>query len=127
MSLKTPVISLFAPHPELYVHEGFAYRMCEFYTISSPVKSFRHTSYADKYNVSRSALSRRHRGVSRSRADFTADKQSLAPDQELELIRYITKLTKQGLLMRGSLGDANIILSYLVATNVGDNQAEEGR
>jgi hypothetical protein len=111
----------------MYVHEGFAYRMCEFYTISSPVKSFRHTSYADKYNVSRSALSRRHRGVSRSRADYTADKQLLAPDQELELIRYITKLTKQGLLMRGSLGDANIILLYLVATNVGNNQAEEGR
>src|SRR3954463_6294004 len=29
--------------------------------------------YADKYNVSRSALSRRHQGVSRSRADYTAD------------------------------------------------------
>ena len=34
--------------------------------------------YADKYNVSRSALSRRHRGVSCSRADYTANKQSLA-------------------------------------------------
>ncbi|KAI1674800.1 DDE-1 multi-domain protein [Pyrenophora tritici-repentis] len=53
--------------------------------------------YADKYNVSRSALSRRHRGISRSRADYTADKQSLTPHQELELVRYITKLTKQGL------------------------------
>ncbi|CAE7002980.1 HTH Tnp Tc5 domain containing protein [Pyrenophora teres f. teres] len=53
--------------------------------------------YADKYNVSRSTLSRRHRGVSRSRADYTADKQSLALHQELELVRYITKLTKQGI------------------------------
>jgi hypothetical protein len=53
--------------------------------------------YADKFNVSRSALSRRHRGVSRSRADYTADKQSLAPHQELELVQYITKLTEQGL------------------------------
>jgi hypothetical protein len=31
------------------------------------------------------------------------------------------------LLMRGSLGDANMIVLYLVATNVGDDRAEEGR
>jgi hypothetical protein len=53
--------------------------------------------YADKYNVSRSALSRRHQGVSRSRADYTADKQSLAPQQELELVRYIKTLTERDL------------------------------
>jgi hypothetical protein len=53
--------------------------------------------YADKYNVSRSALSQRHRGVSRLRADYTADKQSLAPYHELGLVQYITKLTEQGL------------------------------
>ena len=53
--------------------------------------------YADKYNVLRSALNRRHRGVSRSRADYTADKQSLAPQQELELVRYIKTLTERGL------------------------------
>jgi hypothetical protein len=29
--------------------------------------------------------------------------------------------------MRGSLGDANMMLLYLVATNVGDYRAEEGR
>jgi hypothetical protein len=29
--------------------------------------------------------------------------------------------------MRGSLGDANMMLLYLVATKVGDNRAEEGR
>jgi hypothetical protein len=52
---------------------------------------------ADKYNISRSALSQRHQGVSCWRADYTANKQSLAPHQELELVRYITKLTKQGL------------------------------
>jgi hypothetical protein len=53
--------------------------------------------YADKYHVSRSALSRRHRGVSRSKQAYAASKQSLTPQQELELVRYIEKLTKRGL------------------------------
>jgi hypothetical protein len=30
-------------------------------------------------------------------------------------------------VMRGNLGDVNMMLLYLVATNVGDNRAEEGR
>jgi hypothetical protein len=51
--------------------------------------------YADKYNISRSALSQRHQGVSRSRANYTADKQSLAPHQELELVWYITNVRSQ--------------------------------
>jgi hypothetical protein len=29
--------------------------------------------------------------------------------------------------MRGSLGDANMIVLYLAGTNVGDDRAEEGR
>jgi hypothetical protein len=53
--------------------------------------------YADKYGVSRSALSRRHRGVLRSRANYVANQQSLTLYQELELVRYITELTERGL------------------------------
>jgi hypothetical protein len=53
--------------------------------------------YADKYSVARSTLSRRHRRVCRSREDYAADKQLLAPAQEAELVEYINSLTKQGL------------------------------
>jgi hypothetical protein len=53
--------------------------------------------YANKYHVLRSALSRRHRGVLRSKQAYAASKQSLTLQQELELVRYIEKLTKRGL------------------------------
>jgi hypothetical protein len=53
--------------------------------------------YANKYSVARSTLSRRHRRVCRSREDYAADKQLLAPAQEAELVEYINSLTKQGL------------------------------
>jgi hypothetical protein len=53
--------------------------------------------YADKYNVNRSTLSRRHRRVCKSREDSAADKQVLAPAQELELVEYIETLSRQGL------------------------------
>jgi hypothetical protein len=53
--------------------------------------------YADKYNVNRSTLSRRHRRVCQSKEDSAANKQVLTPAQELELVEYIKTLTKQGL------------------------------
>jgi DNA invertase Pin-like site-specific DNA recombinase len=52
---------------------------------------------ADTYGCSRSAVSRRWRGVSRPRADGVADSLALPPPQERELIEYITKLYFQGL------------------------------
>jgi hypothetical protein len=53
--------------------------------------------YADKYNVNRSTLSRRHRRVCQSREDYRANKQVLTPAQELELMEYINTLSQQGL------------------------------
>jgi hypothetical protein len=53
--------------------------------------------YADKYNVNRSTLSRRHRRVCQSREDYAASKQVLTPAQELELVEYIKALTEKGL------------------------------
>ena len=52
---------------------------------------------ADTYGCSRSAVSRRWRGVSRPRADSVADSLVLPPPQERELIVYITKLHFEGL------------------------------
>jgi hypothetical protein len=54
--------------------------------------------YADKYSVNRSTLSRRHRRVTRSNEDYAASRQALNPTEELELVEYIRRLTKQGLL-----------------------------
>ena len=47
--------------------------------------------------VSRATLSRRWRRVTGPRSDGYAQQQAISPQQELELIRYITKLTKQDL------------------------------
>ncbi|KAF1359820.1 hypothetical protein EJ07DRAFT_45190, partial [Lizonia empirigonia] len=49
-------------------------------------------------NVNRTTLSRRHQGKQRLGATYYIDKQLLNPQREHELlVRYITKLTKQGL------------------------------
>ena len=52
---------------------------------------------AEKHGVDRSTLGRRWRGVTGPRDAGHASRQALNPQQELELVRYITKLTKQGL------------------------------
>jgi hypothetical protein len=54
--------------------------------------------YANKYGVNRSTLSRRHRSVLQLKQDFQAGRQALTPTEELELVQYIRRLTKQGLL-----------------------------
>jgi hypothetical protein len=53
--------------------------------------------YADKYNVNRSTLSRRHRRVCQSREDYIASQQILNAAQEAELIAYIKSLCEQNL------------------------------
>jgi hypothetical protein len=50
-----------------------------------------------KYGVAVSTLSQRHRGVSSSRAIKAQNQQALHPQQEQELLRYIERLTRQGL------------------------------
>jgi hypothetical protein len=56
-----------------------------------------YTRIAAKYNVDRSTLCRRHRGSQVPRQAQNLNRRALNPQQELELIRYIEKLTQQGL------------------------------
>jgi hypothetical protein len=56
-----------------------------------------YTKIAAKYNVDRSTLSRRHQGSQAPRQARTLQKLVLNPQQELELVRYIERLTERGL------------------------------
>jgi transposase-like protein len=62
-----------------------------------PGEQFVYREVADKYGCSRSALSRRWRGVSRDKATYDGQQQALHPQQERELVEYICELHKQGL------------------------------
>lgn len=62
-----------------------------------PGEHFTLREIAEKYQVNRSTLGRRWRGVTASREDGYLNQQALNQQQELELIRYITKLTERGL------------------------------
>ena len=63
----------------------------------NPGEHFTLREVAEKYQVNRSTLGRRWRGVTTSREDGYLNQQALNQQQELELIRYITKLTERGL------------------------------
>jgi hypothetical protein len=52
---------------------------------------------SEKYGVDRSTLGRRWRRVTASRDEGYSKQQALSPQQELELIQYIKKLTERGL------------------------------
>ena len=62
-----------------------------------PGEKLVYAEIARKYGVLTSTLSQRHRGVSSSRATKAQNQQALHPQQELELLRYIEHLTRQGL------------------------------
>ncbi|KAF7571799.1 Membrane-bound metallopeptidase [Pyrenophora tritici-repentis] len=62
-----------------------------------PGEHFTLREVAEKYQVNRSTLGRRWRGVTASREDGYLNQQALDQQQELELIRYITKLKERGL------------------------------
>ena len=62
-----------------------------------PGEHFTLREVAEKYQVNRSTLGRRWRGVTASREDGYLNQQALNQQQELELIQYITKLTERGL------------------------------
>ena len=53
--------------------------------------------YADMFGVNRSTLSRRHRGITRSREDGIEQQRNLSYKQEIELLQYIRTLTERGL------------------------------
>jgi hypothetical protein len=61
------------------------------------VDSHMYGEVALKYGCSRSAVSRRWRGVSRTRTTRDGEKQVIPPQQELELVQYIIDLHKNGL------------------------------
>jgi SOS response regulatory protein OraA/RecX len=58
---------------------------------------FTYTKAANTYGVSRVTQARRHQGIQASRTEQAVKQQLLNPQQELELVRYITKLTDDGL------------------------------
>lgn len=60
-------------------------------------EQFSYQEVANRFGCSRSAVSRRWRGVSRDKATFDGERQALHPQQELELVQYITELHKVGL------------------------------
>ncbi|KAF2821476.1 hypothetical protein CC86DRAFT_302791, partial [Ophiobolus disseminans] len=62
-----------------------------------PGEDFSHRKIAAKYGVVRSTLTRRHQGASTSKLKKAQNQQALHPYQEQELVRYIERLTKQGL------------------------------
>ena len=62
-----------------------------------PGEQFSSRQIARDYHCSRATLARRHQSVSASRSTMAENQQALHPQQELELLRYIKRLTRQGL------------------------------
>ena len=62
-----------------------------------PGEQFSYAQIAKKFGVSRSTLSRRHRGVQGSKKQQYENMQFLNPQQTKELINYINKQAKKGL------------------------------
>ncbi|KAF2823919.1 hypothetical protein CC86DRAFT_298103, partial [Ophiobolus disseminans] len=52
---------------------------------------------ATEYYCNRITLARRYQGLASSRSTMAENQQALHPQQEQELLRYIERLTKQGL------------------------------
>jgi hypothetical protein len=59
-------------------------------------EKFFYQEIADRYDVNRSTLSRRHRGVQRSMKEYAVTKQLLSPTQEEGLVKHIIGLTERG-------------------------------
>jgi hypothetical protein len=62
-----------------------------------PGEKLVYTKIAEKFGVDRSTLARRHQRVASSRSVKAQNQQALHPQQEQELLRYIERLTRQGL------------------------------
>ena len=60
-----------------------------------PGEDLSYTKIADKYGVERTTLSRRHRGVTTSRAAINNNKRKLDLQQEQELVQYIKRLIER--------------------------------
>ena len=62
-----------------------------------PEEKVVYTNIAEKHSVSRTTLSRVHRGVQVPRSIETRNNQKLSNQQELDLVEYIEKLTENKL------------------------------
>ena len=62
-----------------------------------PGEHFTYTKMAEKFGVSRTTLSRRHRRVTRTREQADQNRKNLNEHQERELVRYISELHERGL------------------------------
>jgi hypothetical protein len=62
-----------------------------------PGEKLIYTQIAAQYSVDRRTLARRHQRVVSSPSIKAQNQQALHPQQELELLRYIERLTRQGL------------------------------
>jgi hypothetical protein len=60
-------------------------------------ESFSYRRIAAIYGCSHAVLSQRYQSVSTSRSTKAQNQQALYPQQELELLRYIERLARQGL------------------------------
>ena len=62
-----------------------------------PGEQFSYRQVAAEYHCNRTTLARRHQGIAGSRSAMAENQQALHPQQEQELLRYIERLTRQGL------------------------------
>jgi hypothetical protein len=62
-----------------------------------PGEKLVYTHITAKYSINRTTLARRHQGAAVSRDTQAHNQQALHPQQEQELLRYIKRLTRQGL------------------------------
>ncbi|KAF1928461.1 uncharacterized protein M421DRAFT_63035 [Didymella exigua CBS 183.55] len=62
-----------------------------------PGEQFSYRKVAAEYHCNRTTLARRHQGIAGSRSTMAENQQALHPQQEQELLRYIERLTRQGL------------------------------
>jgi hypothetical protein len=62
-----------------------------------PIDSICYTNVAKRHGVWRSNLTRRHQAATISNASKSINQRKLDEQQEQELVRYITRLTRQGL------------------------------
>ncbi|KAH8634158.1 pogo transposable [Alternaria alternata] len=62
-----------------------------------PEEPLVYSRIANTYGCSRITLARRHQHLQASRSDAAHNRQAVRPQQEQELLRYIERLTRQGL------------------------------
>jgi hypothetical protein len=63
----------------------------------APGASFSYRALAKKYDNRRNTSARKHRGLTDSYAGAASARANLAPEQELELVKYIDQLSGEGL------------------------------